>query len=342
MAKVVFNFAASHTPMLTIEGRRWEARAVEDFDMQRLNLSDGRFVSYDELALENGSPYAALATHEKFVEIDAAAQRALDHIADQIEQAAPDVVIVVGDDQGDLFSLSNMPAMSIFYGQDILTRQAPMTAHSPEWFKVAMKGYGMDEVHCYPGHPAFATELISGLIEREVDVAAAAKVDDPKTAGVGHAVGFIVERLFRGRTIPVVPVLLNTYFPPNVPSPRRSYAIGRALAAAIEASPADLRVVVAASGGLSHFVVDEELDRRVIAAIREHDVATLTALKRGELNSGSSEILNWVLVAGASEGMRNDWSEYYPGYRTAAGTGAGLGFATWRPTGGRDTGAHKP
>ena len=136
MAKVVFNFAASHTPMMTIEGKRREARAVDDFDMQRLNRSDGRFVTFDELARERGAPYAALATHEKFVEIDAAAQRALDHIADRLEEAAPDVVIVVGDDQSDLFTLSNMPAMSIFYGQDILTRQAPLTAHSSEWFKV--------------------------------------------------------------------------------------------------------------------------------------------------------------------------------------------------------------
>ena len=149
-------------------------------------------------------------------------------------------------------------------------------------------------------------------------------------AGVGHAVGFIVERLFRGRSIAVVPVLLNTYFPPNVPSPRRSYAIGRALASAIEASPADLRIVIAASGGLSHFVVDEELDRRGLGAIKECIIPTLTSLKRGELHSGSSEILNWVLLAGASEGMPNDWSAYYPGHRTGAGTGAGLGWAGLR------------
>ena len=281
MAKMVLNFAASHTPMLTIEGKRWEERAVEDLDMSRLNLSDGRFVTYDELARENGSPYAGVATREKFLEIDAAAQRALDHLADQLERASPDVVVIVGDDQGDLFSLSNMPAMSIYYGKEILTRKAPMTPQSPEWFKVAMKGYGMDEVHSYPGHPDLANELICGLMERDIDVAAAARVDDPHKAGIGHGVGFIVERLFRGRSIPVVPILLNTYYPPNVPTARRSYAIGRALADIITTCASDLRVVVIASGGLSHFVVDEELDRRVIAAIKNRDVAALTGPAAG-------------------------------------------------------------
>lgn len=332
MAKMVFNFAASHTPMLPMGGERWAERAEDDVDMSRLNLSDGRFVTYEELARENGSPYAALVTREKFLEVDAAAQRALDRIADELEKAAPDVVLVVGDDQGDLFTPSNLPAMSVFYGKDVLTREAPMTPESPEWYRVAMRGYGMDEVHCYPGHPEFALDIIAGLIERDVDVSTAAKVDDPKKAGLGHAVGFIVERLFKGRSIPVVPVLLNTYFPPNVPTASRSYAIGRALAEAIESSPSDLRVVVGASGGLSHFVVDEELDRSVIEAIKHRDRKTLTSIKRGALNSGSSEILNWVLVAAASERMSNDWSEYYPGYRTPAGTGVGLGFATWRPT----------
>jgi predicted class III extradiol MEMO1 family dioxygenase len=126
----------------------------------------------------------------------------------------------------------------------------------------------------------------------------------------------------------VVPILLNTYYPPNAPTARRSYEIGRKLARVIENSKSNMRVAVAASGGLSHFVVDEELDRKILRAIKMKDPDTLKSLSRNQLNSGSSEILNWVMAAGMSEKLTNDWAEYYPGRRTAAGTGTGMGFAT--------------
>ena len=52
-------------------------------------------------------------------------------------------------------------------------------------------------------------------------------------------------------------------------------------------------------------------------------------MPRNKLHAGSSEILNWVAVAGAAEGIDLDWFEYVPGYRTPAGTGTGMSFATW-------------
>jgi 3-O-methylgallate 3,4-dioxygenase len=55
----------------------------------------------------------------------------------------------------------------------------------------------------------------------------------------------------------------------------------------------------------------------------------LQSLPRNKLNAGSSEILNWVALAGAVEHLDLDWFEYVPGYRTPAGTGTGLSFATW-------------
>ncbi|MCG2628217.1 MULTISPECIES: extradiol ring-cleavage dioxygenase [Bradyrhizobium] len=329
MAKIVLGLAASHTPMLALEGKRWSERAADDLKNKALNLSDGRYVSYDELARENGAPYAALATEAKFLEIEAASQKALDYMADRLAQVAPDVVLIVGDDQAELFSLSNMPAISIFYGEEILTHERHLTPQTPNWIGTVMKGYAMDAVHTFPGCPELARELIHGLIENDVDIGAAAKVDDPHKAGFGHAYGFIIERLFKGKSIPVLPVLLNTYFPPNAPTARRAYGVGQAIASLISRSKLDARVAVVASGGLSHFVVDEKLDRKVLDAIKRKDVSVLKSLTRGELNSGSSELLNWVMVAGMSEHLDNDWTEYYPGYRTPAGTGTGIGFAVW-------------
>jgi hypothetical protein len=129
--------------------------------------------------------------------------------------------------------------------------------------------------------------------------------------------------------VPIVPILINTFYPPNQPLPRRCYAFEQALRAAIEAWPAPKRVAVVASGGLSHFTVNEKLDRRVLDMLRDKDAAGLMALPAAKLTSGSSEIRNWIAAAGALEGLDVRWSDYVPGYRTAAGTGTGIGFAAW-------------
>jgi hypothetical protein len=84
-----------------------------------------------------------------------------------------------------------------------------------------------------------------------------------------------------------------------------------------------------ASGGLSHFTVDEALDRGVVEALLKGDTAALSRVPVEALNSGSSEIRNWLVLGGAIAGRRNRWIEYQPLYRTPAGTGIGVGFGTW-------------
>jgi hypothetical protein len=138
-----------------------------------------------------------------------------------------------------------------------------------------------------------------------------------------------VERLFRGRDYPILPLLLNTYFPPNVPTAARCFDIGRQLRATLEQC-GDARVAIVASGGLSHFVTDEELDRGVLTAIKARDVEHLRSVSPSALRQGSSEILNWILAAGALEGLSARWSDYAPIYRTPAGTGIGMGFMVWQ------------
>src|SRR5262249_61460503 len=117
--------------------------------------------------------------------------------------------------------------------------------------------------------------------------------------GMGHAFSFIYRRIMNGTIIPTVPIMLNTYYPPNQPTPKRCYALGQALRQAVESWPSDKRVAVIASGGLSHFVIDEELDHQIIAAMRNKDAATLTTLPKERLNSGNSAVRNWIATAGA-------------------------------------------
>jgi 3-O-methylgallate 3,4-dioxygenase len=125
-------------------------------------------------------------------------------------------------------------------------------------------------------------------------------------------------------------VILNTFDPPNQPTPRRCVALGAALRELIAAWPQDLRVGVIASGGLSHFVVDEALDQQVITAIRNKDSATLAALDPKLLQAGSSEIRNWLVVGEMARDLDFEWIDYVPGYRSPALTGTGLAFAAWK------------
>jgi 3-O-methylgallate 3,4-dioxygenase len=91
-----------------------------------------------------------------------------------------------------------------------------------------------------------------------------------------------------------------------------------------------LRVGLIASGGLSHFVVDEELDHGIIAALKKKDIAHLGALKPERLKAGSSEIRSWIAVAAAVQHLDLKWIDYIPAYRTPALTGTGLAFGVWK------------
>ena len=169
--------------------------------------------------------------------------------------------------------------------------------------------------------------LIGELIDREFDIASSNGLAPGH--GEGHAHAFVRKRLMEDPDLPVVPVFLNTYYPPNQPTPRRCYKLGQAMREAVESWPGDARIGIVGSGGLSHFVVDEELDRGIIDALARKDGAALQSLPRKKLNSGSSEIRMWIAVGGAVEHLDMAWSHYVPGYRTPAGSGTGLGFAVF-------------
>ncbi len=113
-------------------------------------------------------------------------------------------------------------------------------------------------------------------------------------------------------------------------SPTRCVALGEALRRAVEAFPGDARIGVMASGGLSHFIVDEAFDHALIDALRRKDAAFFRNAPLTKLMSGSSEMRNWICLAGTLGSMEMQWVSYVPGYRTPALSGTGLCFASFR------------
>jgi hypothetical protein len=92
-------------------------------------------------------------------------------------------------------------------------------------------------------------------------------------------------------------------------------------------------VAVVASGGLSHFTVDEETDRMLLGGLERNDAETLQSIPRHRLHSAASEILNWVTVGGVMNelDLHYEQIDYVPVYRSPAGTGGGWAFVRWTP-----------
>jgi OH-DDVA oxygenase/3-O-methylgallate 3,4-dioxygenase len=184
----------------------------------------------------------------------------------------------------------------------------------------------------YPVAAGLAEAIIAQAMEDEIDVTASMEAPSgPRGSGIGHAVGFIYRRILKDKPIPLVPVLLNTYYPPNQAKPGRCFEFGRSIGRAIRAWDGGKRVAVCASGGLSHFVVDEEWDQKMIDALLKQDVETIANEPNIMFRSGTSETKNWITAAGAvsDTGLQMKMLDYVPCYRTPAGTGSGMGFATW-------------
>jgi Catalytic LigB subunit of aromatic ring-opening dioxygenase len=330
MAEIVFAAGTSHTPML-LAADEILPRFVETDQKMRHRDKEGRPVTYGDL-LEKADPQLAdLVAPENLVARQNLARVAVRRLRDAVKAAALDALIVFGDDQNESYLEDCRPAFAIYYGDTIRNGNAQHStySHLPDWYVENRAGFfEPDGPRDYPVHAALSVHLIEFLLEAEFDVASSKSLRAGE--GEGHAMAYVHRHVMDpAMPVPIVPVFINTYFPPNQPSARRCYKLGQAVRRAIDCFTANARVGILASGGLSHFLVDEELDRAILKALADKDQAFLQTLPRHKLHAGSSEILNWVALAGGAEGIDLDWFEYVPGYRTLAGTGTGMSFATW-------------
>ena len=330
MAEIVLGIGVSHTPMLNAPVEDWP-RFIERDQVRDNRDKDGAPATYDDLLRAAGPDMAEHIKPEAMAVRHAAAMDNLQRIRDALANAALDALIIVGDDQHELHNDQNMPCFLIYRGETIpnvpLSAAGVDRADSDWGVRMTAKYYETDGPREYPVDAKLANHLIERLIDDEFDIACANSVEPGK--GEGHAFGFVHNRLLNDADLPVTPVFVNTFYPPNQPSPRRCYTLGQAISRAVASYPGDARIGVIASGGLSHFTVDEDLDRGVLRALQEKDAAALQSIPTHKLNGGSSEIRNWICAAGALEALPLQWSDYQPGYRTPAGTGTGLGFAIW-------------
>jgi len=335
MSDIFFGFGSSHGPLLSSPPEYWDFRTDAD-KANPAHAYRGGSYTYDQLCeLREGENFAAENRIEVRRERHARNQYQLDRLADRVEAAAPDVIVLVGDDQHEWFQPEVQPSFAVFHGKEVLNTafdEAEAKTVSPGRASV-MKARHPPEDRYYPVESGLAARIIAQAIDDEFDVTASARAPSNGAGpiGVGHAVQFIYRRVLRDRPVPLVPIFLNTFYPPNQPTPKRCYDFGRSIGRAIASCDSDKRVAVCASGGLSHFVIDEAFDHRILQALLARDTNALLGEPNAMFRSGTSEIKNWITVAGilSETKLRMNLLDYVPCYRSDAGTGNAMAFATW-------------
>jgi hypothetical protein len=327
MSKIVMGIGSSHSPALLMEPPAWLARGeTDDRTIMALHDFEGRRVKYDELLLK--TPRSMLKEIEPGVlqRRHEANEKAIARISQVLDAADPDIVVIIGDDHKEVFQEDNMPALSIYWGDKLPYKPtgAMKWKYDP---KIKPDFWYWQDEREYPVASEFARRLIGDLMNRDFDPAHSRYYLPDQ--GMSHSFGYVYRRIMTDKIYPIIPVNINTYYPPNQMTPKRAYHLGQAIRDAVEAWPEDLRVVIMATGGLSHFVVDEEFDNAFLELMRKGGVEGHAALPLEKLQSGNSEFRCWSALAGAVEGRSMTLIDYVPCYRSPAGTGCAMAFAYW-------------
>ena len=337
MAEIVFGFGTSHGPLLATPSHEWDLRANVDRKNKALAFGAGTFDFEQLYELRKGDHFERQNTLEVRKERWERCQRQLDVIAKRVAEVNPDALVIVGDDHHEWFLNDIQPALSIFHGKQVFNRALSKAEEEQKIANgggYAMKIYYPQKDEIYPCPSGLAAYMVNQAVQDDFDVAALGEqpADNGVLRQLGHSYGFIYRRILMSKPVPLIPILVNTYYPPNQPTPKRCLEFGRAVARAIKSWKGPERVAVVASGGVSHFVVDEDFDRRLLDAMQRRDYGVLAGEPDVHFRSGTSETKNWLVVAGmlAETNLDMELLDYVPCYRSEAGTGSGMAFATWQ------------
>ena len=240
----------------------------------------------------------------------------------RIAAARPDVIVAIGADHWANFFLDNMPAICIGVGEEHGGPPEQWLAEYPHQTMAGHAGLGMH----------LAKAAFQGGFEPSLSY-------DLK---LDHAFCVPLWKVDFNPLPPIVPIIINALQPP-LPSPSRCLEFGAVIADAVAAMPGPLRVVILATGGLSHSVgepamgeIDEAFDREVLRLFAGRDpvtlLASLTDERLAQAGNGAAELRFWLAAHGAARGRGFELIHYEP----VPATYTGCGFAEWHGSGGHD------
>jgi hypothetical protein len=325
MAKIVFGMAVPHSGMLGQKPEDWLKNGDRDRNNPALWFRN-RTWTYPELEAHRGAAFERFLTLEERRARATRCRSALDEMAAAYRRANVDVAIILGKDQKEIFT-DFSPSIAIYSGEEVHNGPPQRDVYAP------------DHHVTHRCHPRLATHLLETFQREDFDLTDLFAWPQntwmkpaPDYPVVPHAYSFVYHQIMGDDPPPHVPILMNCFYPPTQPPMSRCIEFGRVLRDALKAWPEDVRVGVIASGGLSHFVCDEEFDQRIMRMLREYDFDSLAAIDNRSYQSGTSEIKLYVSVMMAlhETGAQMTLVDYVPCFRTAAGTGEGMGFMYWR------------
>jgi protocatechuate 4,5-dioxygenase beta chain len=289
-----------------------------------------RFIDRMPPEIRNHLPYTAkleIESLEMRQDYVRRIQAAFATLREQFQAYKPDALIMIGDDQGDMFDDANNPIFSIYTGEEPIWGRdvrEPFTTPVAERKKVV-----------FQNHAELARYIHKGLVKKNFDVANLGRFD-PRgnpARGVSHMVSNLVPEVDPNSEVPIVCVFLNEYYPP-LPSAERCAQLGEAIADVLADRPE--RVAIYASGGLSHFPgeynvgwIDKALDKWILERLERNDLDALKHLftfDSDNLRAGTGEVRAWISVAAAMKRPAKV-VEYVPAHCTVTG----CGFVYWPP-----------
>lgn len=216
-----------------------------------------------------------------------------------LAEQRPDVLLFIYNDHVTSFFFDHYSAFALGVGE--------------QW-AVADEGGGPRDLPPVAGHPGLARHIGQSLMAEEFDMAFFQ--DKPLDHGCFSPLSMMCRReapqaVAAGQPawpVKIVPLQVGVLqFP--VPSARRCWKLGQALRRAIESYPEDLRVVLVATGGLSHQVHGERAgfnnpawDARFLQTF-EQDPERLTELTQAEYAERGglegAEVIMWLVMRGA-------------------------------------------
>ena len=297
MANLIGCLAMSHAPQLMLDPDQWGLLRNRESE----HLPDKPGLEKETSEVKRAKWHGCMAAIAK--------------LRDNVDELSPDVLVIVGDDQHENLVDDNMPPFTIYMGEEA---EASVSLRY-------LKQSRSENRTKYRIDAKLAEALITGLMDQGFDPSYSKKTR--YDGGLGHAFARVLKFLVPNADCRLIPVMVNTYYPP-APSAQRCLKFGQALASIIRQYPSDDRVVIAASGGLSHTKIDEALDEQFLQALKSNDTAYMSAMPASVFREGTSEILNWIVIAGAAD-RQGQVVDYFPLYRTRTGVGCAMGFAYW-------------
>ena len=200
-------------------------------------------------------------------------------LGEELQALRPDAVVVIANDHLKNFLLYCVPAFLVHRGP---RASGTFAGRSFSW----------------PVDSELAMALIESLQEQGFDPAAS------MNCPIGYEFGIPLTFLGLPPDTPIVPIFVNSYVPPQ-PSPDRCYAFGQALARGMKLL--GKRVVVVASGGLSHYPgteryanPDMDTDKALLEQLRGGNLRALLQMGAHRLDrTGNVEARSWIILAGA-------------------------------------------